>query len=263
MRKIVPIILCLILVVSGCAPAIESDSPSQSVQDGPIRLTDLGVVDLHTEEQQGYLDDEYLFITAKGGEEKSHPKAVVLQWESDLPQESEFTVSLSESPDMADSKVYTQKNKSLYVYNLKTATTYYWTVAVGDVISDVASFSTADCQPRNIYCDGVTNMRDLGGWKTTDGSQVKQGLLYRSGCWAKPQTDPVITEEGKATLKELGIVTELDLRVEAVGLVSESVVEGISYIQCPMVSDGSYFSNNRDSVVKIFEVLANEATIPL
>ena len=87
---------------------------------------------------------------------------------------------------MTNPQVYTQKRTSLYVYNLKIATTYYWSVSAGDVVSDVSSFSTADCQPRNIYCDGVTNMRDLGGWKTTDGKRVKQGLLYRSGQWENP-----------------------------------------------------------------------------
>lgn len=177
---------CLILVISGCAPAIESKPASQSVQEGPLRLADLGVVDIHTADQQGYLDDDFLFVSAKGGEELSQPKAVVLKWKSDLPDGTEFTISLSESPDMTNPQVYTQKRTSLYVYNLKIATTYYWSVSAGDVVSDVSSFSTADCQPRNIYCDGVTNMRDLGGWKTTDGKRVKQGLLYRSGQWENP-----------------------------------------------------------------------------
>ncbi|PWM86037.1 MAG: hypothetical protein DBY29_07490 [Coprobacillus sp.] len=186
MKRLVAIILCLILVISGCAPAIESKPASQSVQEGPLRLADLGVVDIHTADQQGYLDDDFLFVSAKGGEELSQPKAVVLKWKSDLPDGTEFTISLSESPDMTNPQVYTQKRTSLYVYNLKIATTYYWSVSAGDVVSDVSSFSTADCQPRNIYCDGVTNMRDLGGWKTTDGKRVKQGLLYRSGQWENP-----------------------------------------------------------------------------
>lgn len=121
--------------------------------------------------------------------------------------------------------MYTQKRTSLYVYNLKSATTYYWTVSAGDVVSDMGIFSTADCQPRNIYCDGVTNMRDLGGWKTEDGRRVKQGLLYRSGQWEKPGASLVITDKGVATLQELGIVTEIDLRNEAVGKVTKSAIE--------------------------------------
>ncbi len=263
MKRMVAIILCLILVVSGCASVSESDSASSSVQQGPIRLTDLGVVDIHTEEQQGYLDDEYLFMSAKGGEELSQPKAVVLKWKSDLADKTEFTISLSESPDMADAKVYSTNRKSLYVYNLKIATTYYWTVAAEDVVTEVASFSTADCAPRNIYCDGVTNMRDLGGWKTEDGRRVKQGLLYRSGQWEKPGDARMITDKGITTLTELGIVTEIDLRNEAVGKVNESAMAGVSYVQCPMASNVSYYDNNRDSVVKVFEILADENNYPL
>lgn len=67
MKRLVAIILCLILVISGCAPAIESKPASQSVQEGPLRLADLGVVDIHTADQQGYLDDDFLFVSAKGG----------------------------------------------------------------------------------------------------------------------------------------------------------------------------------------------------
>ena len=52
-------------------------------------------MDFHTEEQQGYLDDEYLFMSAKGAEELSHPKAVVLKWKSDLEEDVEFTILLS------------------------------------------------------------------------------------------------------------------------------------------------------------------------
>ncbi len=257
MKRLVAAWLCLIVLLAGCAPTISSESAEQA----PIRLADLGVVDFHSEEQQAYLDDGYLFPRGKGVKEWSRPNAITLQWESDLA--GAFTVRLSESADMAGAKEYTTQKNELSLYNLKVATTYYWTVAVGDTVSEVASFATADCLPRNIYCDGITNMRDIGGWTTADGRRVKQGLLYRSGQWGKPNaTSPMITAAGVATMKELGIVTELDLRNEASGL-DPCPVDGVAVIHKPMVASRNFYGTNREMVVEIFEVLANETNYPM
>lgn len=251
MKKLVAAWLCLISLLAGCAPAIEPESKPE----GPIQLADLGVVDFHTEEQQTYLDDSYLFPRGRGVEELSRPEAIILTWESSIYAE-EYTVRISEQADMAEAKVYTTGRKEVYLYNLKAATTYYWTVTAGEVTSEMASFSTADCLPRNIYCDGITNMRDLGGWKTVDGRRVKQGLLYRSGQWAKSGSGtPMITEAGVATMKELGIVTELDLRNEASEL-DPGPVDGVTVIHKPMEASGNFYGTNREMVVEIFEVLA-------
>ena len=73
----------------------------------------------------------------------------------------------------------------------------------------------------------------------------------------------MITDTGVATITELGIVTEIDLRNEAVGKVTGSAVEGVSYVQCPMASNVSYYDNNRESVVKVFELLADENNYPI
>jgi len=258
MKKLVAAWLCLILLLAGCAPAIEPESKPE----GPIQLADLGVVDFHTEEQKAYLDDSYLFPRGRGVEELSRPEAIILTWESSIYAE-EYTVRISEQADMAEAKVYTTGRKEVYLYNLKAATTYYWTVTAGEVTSVTASFSTADCLPRNIYCDGITNMRDLGGWKTVDGRRVKQGLMYRSGQWAKSGSGtPMITEAGVATMKELGIVTELDLRNEASGL-DPCPVDGVAVIHKPMEASGNFYGTNREMVVEIFEVLADKANYPM
>ena len=261
MKRIVSLVLTLIVLLSAvaCAPAASQPSGPQ----GPIRPANLGVVDFHTELQQSYLEDSYLYPTGKGDRELSYPQSIKLSWESDIAADA-YTVRLSESPDMSNAKEYTAYAKSMNVANLKAATTYYWTVTAEDTTSDVATFSTADCLPRNIHCAGVTNMRDLGGWKTADGGRVKQGLLYRSGQWRRVNEDAaLITDEGIQTMRDLGIVTELDLREEAQGLVSRSEVEGVNYILCPMTGAGSFFVNNREMIVEIFEVLADEKNYPM
>ena len=253
MKRIVCLVLALILLVSGCAG-----------QGGSRKLTlaEPASVDIHTEKQQEYLDDSYLFPAAKGVNELSRPAGIVLEWTSRM-DAAEYTVRLSEQEDMAQAKEYKTDECQVTVTNLKVATTYYWTVSADGETSEVGQFTTADCLPRNIDCDGVTNMRDLGGWKTADGKRDKQGLIYRSGALAGPSyVTPMITKEGVAVMQELGIVTELDLRNEASGT-DPCPVEGVKVIHIPMVASNNFYGTNREQIPKIFEVLANEANYPL
>ena len=84
MKRLTALILCLIFVLAGCS-GVENKAA--------IRPAELGVVDFHSEEQQAYLDDSYLFPRGKGVAEWSRPEAIVLSWESDVT--GPFTVSLS------------------------------------------------------------------------------------------------------------------------------------------------------------------------
>ncbi|MBO4263006.1 MAG: tyrosine-protein phosphatase [Clostridia bacterium] len=45
--------------------------------------------------------------------------------------------------------------------------------------SSTACFTTSADGPRNVCVDGITNFRDLGGYKTEQGKHIKQGLIYR------------------------------------------------------------------------------------
>jgi protein-tyrosine phosphatase len=53
---------------------------------------------------------------------------------------------------------------------------------------------------------GSHNLRDMGGYKTSDGREVKWGTLFRSGVMAQ------LTEGDRAEFRRLGIVTIFDLR---------------------------------------------------
>lgn len=55
----------------------------------------------------------------------------------------------------------------------------------------------------------VTNMRDLGGWRTREGASVRRGLLYRSAA------PGVLQGEAEEYFVSLGIRSVYDLRVEA------------------------------------------------
>ena len=62
--------------------------------------------------------------------------------------------------------------------------------------------------PRGIKLKGATNFRDLGGYKTVDGKQVKWGKIYRSADISK------LTDEDLAVVGELNIKMVCDLRGE-------------------------------------------------
>ncbi|MBE6702052.1 MAG: tyrosine-protein phosphatase [Ruminococcaceae bacterium] len=95
------------------------------------------------------------------------------------------------------------------VFNLQIGTTYYWQVEAGDDRSARACFHTADIAPRLLNIEGITNVRDFGGFTTKDGKKIRQGLLYRS---SEMDTHVNITQTGKQALKALHIRTDLDIR---------------------------------------------------
>ena len=61
--------------------------------------------------------------------------------------------------------------------------------------------------PRSIEVEGTFNFRDFGGYKTSDGNEVKSGILFRSGS-----IDRVIESEAQRIQSELSIETIIDLR---------------------------------------------------
>ncbi|MBP8235016.1 MAG: tyrosine-protein phosphatase [Rhizorhabdus sp.] len=65
--------------------------------------------------------------------------------------------------------------------------------------------ATLDLSPL-LPLEGGFNLRDMGGYATTDGRTVRRGLLYRSGVMS------YLTEADERHLASLGIATVCDLR---------------------------------------------------
>lgn len=230
----------------------------------------------HTDLQSGFINNTFYWNVspyADGTQELSRPMPITITWNSTLPS-SGYTVEISEYSDMRDSHVYSfDADAKTDVYNLKVGTTYYCQVysLLGSPLVK-KTITTDATPPRNMYVDGVTNVRDLGGW-SIPGGRVKQGLIYRCGRLNENRTEtPVnkITEKGIQTmLGEMKIKSEMDLRKvednEVGGLTTRSVLgDGVNYFQCPMGWDNNMLTTNIPMVKHIFsDILSKEENYPL
>ena len=169
-------------------------------------------VSLLTDEMTGWVNsyhpkevDELCDFT-----EKCEPLPVALRWDKD--DDVLYThVLISKNSDMSDPDVYLCFENSLYVEDLFSGTTYYWQLrkeyADKVKISKVNSFTTLQA-PRTVALDGVSNVRDIGGYYSADGSyRMKQGIIYRGADFVHITADGI-----DKAVNILGINTEIDLR---------------------------------------------------
>lgn len=270
-----------------------TDEPTENPTDEPEpipaeyvwELADLGAcVGIHTDAQKQYLSGSYMDIEeyAAGDAELSRPLPIVLFWTATPvgeaePAVTEYKVEVSEKSNFSNALTFVTAESSIDVYNLYLGKLYYWRVTAvledgQTVISETKAFATLGDAPRNLYVDGVTNVRDLGGWKTADGKTVKQGMIYRSGRLNTSESETLaieITESGIAMMRDtLGIKTEIDLRRvdnnEIGALTSSPLGEGVSYVSAPMDwSVDNMILDNIDEIKHVFSVLADEDNYPI
>ncbi len=279
MKKFLSILFSIVFIVSIFTSCnIGTDKKDLVVTNNDI-ITNIYPVDcevsIHTDKQAKYLEKDYdkLPLGVKGKKELSRPKAIEFQWEysGEKSDNTEYILNISENKDMSNPTTYTTTEEKIAVYNLKIATKYYWTITVNGEISEIYDFDTEGTAPRNLYVDGITNVRDIGGWVTENGTRTKQGLIYRcsrlnnskdNGCGV------IITEDGKKVLlNDLSIKTEIDLRQiengETGGVTSSPLGDTVNYISCPMDHSGDVLSDNKEQILKIFEILADEDNYPM
>lgn len=195
---------------------------------------------------------------------------ITLEWEI---AKAPYTVYMSENSDF--SNVITVVTDSFEVKNTLCVPgkTYYWKVVGSDSdrILGGGRIKIKDAPVRWIYVKGVYNVRDMGGWETTNGKTVKYGMLYRGSQLNKKENDTIINmakDEGIETLKNLGLKTEFDLRGKSD---VQAPPTGISLNHVSVANHTSYhniFSTSiKDTVVEnyktMFNYLSNESNYPI
>lgn len=121
-----------------------------------------------------------------------------------------YSVYVDTKANFSSADIYTTVKPEISIYNLLPDADYYWKVKRTDAegeqaFSRVYTFRTR-AHVRAVTIEGVSNVRDLGGWTTSDGKKIKYGTIYRSAQLEN------VTENGKIEAKRLGIKTDVDLR---------------------------------------------------
>ena len=143
---------------------------------------------------------------------------------------------------------------------LYSGTDYYWQVIANDgedkTYSQIFEFTTK-AGTRTVDIDGVSNTRDVGGYRTPNG-KTAQGLLYRTA-----RLDD-ITEDGLTTIQKLGIKTDLDLRSVGEGEVNPMGVENyVNATPAPIYTNGIATPEGKEALKTIFSILANRDNYPV
>lgn len=120
------------------------------------------------------------------------------------------TVTYSEMIDFSD--CITQETPVsegvVRIYNLIPERVYFYKMEADGKVLMQGEIKTTG-RVRMIYVPTAFNIRDMGGWETEDGNVIKYGKIYRG---AELNGSIHTSEEDLATLRQLGIEAEIDLR---------------------------------------------------
>ncbi|MCQ2796341.1 MAG: tyrosine-protein phosphatase [Bacilli bacterium] len=129
---------------------------------------------------------------------------------------------------------------------------------------------------RFINVKHLDNVRDIGGWKTIDGNQVKYGLFYRGSKLSDIKGGFRVDKESLRVLNEyLGIKTEIDLRWPGGDDDNQKTTPlNANYFKIKFcaynsilpnskVPEALYFKDTAKSLRKIFRILADKTNYPI
>ncbi len=270
----VPVVCCFSLILVSCTP---SDPGTASIDLSNANKT----YEIHTDVQKSFLDGQDPSATIIGAStiEQSKPNPISLDYTVNTDNGAKTTsetVIVSENEDMSESK----EIDAHCLYNLKVGTKYYYKVKAKfktvETASDISTFRVADAAPRNIYLESLGNFRDLGGWKISDNTVVKQGMIYRSPEFNKSYTNELLLAEKDLNyiVNDLGIKTDIDLRTNTAeskgyenGQITTSplgssvryVCTGMKYHSQNVLT----YDINLASIKDFFDTLADETAYPI
>ena len=138
-----------------------------------------------------YLSKDEFIDSAGQGHNK--PDGITLSWDKGSMDYTTATIKYYTKADMSDALTVATTGNSVKINNLLANTKYFYQLSYtkGTTLykSNIATFETAD-YIRFIDMGLVYNVRDMGGYKTSFGGRVKQGLVYRgSELTPKAYTD--------------------------------------------------------------------------
>ena len=274
MKKWLVAVLSLFMSVSAFGSCDFSKKESEELQ---IKNTEM-----YAQEVLDYLsaEDEYEQIMALQSADIYDKQLTSVSWTAQKDADK-YSVLLSNDASMNEKWEYTVDGaETEYTFNALIPNTKYYVKVQsydesGNLLRETKAqnFTTQQefCQ-RIVNVDGVSNVRDVGGYTAQGNSTVKYGMIYRGARLNG------ITDDGIATFtQELGIKTELDVRY---GTDGGKAVEfaGVSYKQlgmwayssilpdtCQPKADGAGLFDERtiEGIKGVFETIANPSNLPV
>lgn len=145
-------------------------------------------------------------------------------------------LEISSSYVFEDCIKYVCTEGSNCIFNLIPDTRYYYRVKSdenGGIVKK-GSFAVSG-SIRMLNIDGIYNVRDIGGWDTSNG-QIKYGMIYR-GSELDGDHGIAITKYGIQAFIDAGIKVEVDLRSDAeMNNATYPVREYIDYSRLPVMA---------------------------
>ncbi len=222
MKNFLSALLCFLMVFQmvGCHRNEEQDDKKSGEYMIQIQNAyDGSTVDLCHKAVREYLsatsESEQIKILSTYNGQNMAFQPLTFSWRGDGVSKA-YTVYFADNKDFKDPLVYETvgSTRITMMGSFLPGTTYYWKV-LGDAegsTSAVDTFTTLDAPVRYISTTSIPNVRDMGGWKTEDGKQVKYGLLYRGGKTNQHGGNECAIQDKDLFLNKLGVKTEIDLR---------------------------------------------------
>ena len=232
-------------------------------------IVDTVTFDFHTEKQAAYLNDPdpgNIFEYAKGLKDFSQPEALVCDFSGDegIAESETYIFQKASEPDFADAVTVTDLSKKSYdLYNLKLGERFYWRggTSLEDVeMSPIHEVIVTDRAPRVLRIEGVTNVRDIGGYDSylAEGGKIRQGLYYRGA-----KLNGIKRKGAPRVTGELGIKAEVDLRDP--DQCNGPYVDGTEYYAIPISrgNEVTRFEEFADEYKQIYEVISHAKEAPV
>ena len=144
---------------------------------------------------------------------------------SDALKNKQYTITYSKNADLSNAKTITQSETTVNLKNLLVNQKYYLKVSADGKDSDVINFTTGD-YPRWIDARPMFNVRDAGGYMTSSGQRIKQGLVFRGGEIASNTTGWQGSQQYR---DDLGNTNTRDQHIETQTAASKAVFRDIVF----------------------------------
>ena len=266
------LIIINVLFLSSCKPKIiETLSSSNNTSYNEEGLVIPPVNDFHTILQYNYITSDNIKSVnryAYGVEELSRPNPITIDFIENkyIEENKEYFIEYADNSSFSNPMIKIVNDRKYDLYNLKLGQDVYYRISTKYESLEKATvyhFKVNNIGPRNLFIDGVSNVRDIGGYDSylVKNGKIKQGLFYRGA-----QLND-ITQDGIKEFLNLGIRYEIDIRnsEDMVSPFKDNNSYSVNYVGIEIRNETSterFFEFN-DEYKTIFTIIENAKDQPV